>query len=145
MPSTEEVFTRLQIVLSGGSLSFKLTEEAYQRFLIDLKIDETGWITIITVDHEMSWVRREHVIAFKAAKNREQKSLRRGVTIKEICQVTGVPYPTQVRKINKPHGIILETASDRRILTTDENFDRLHLTQEQRNKLKEIEAKRLST
>lgn len=133
----------VQITVGPSTVKIQMDDDGYQSLMNELK-SKSDWITVYGVDGSELNLNRKEVLAVRAFETQEQKGNIPGVTVTEICKVapTKWKYPTLVRKVNKPGGIELEMASDRRILLSDENMKRLGLSYKQIEALKKIETKR---
>lgn len=133
----------LLVCLIGNEIRLTVPTSEAELLIAAVERGQNGLVTIVGEKGAKTLIRPANIQAIELRPPGVRSvSKRLGVTIKEIAAITGQAYVTLVRKVNKPGGIRLDVASDRRVLCSDENFDRLNLSKEHRAKLRQIESKR---
>ena len=72
---------------------------------------------------------------------------REGVSLREVCEVAGFSYSTWAKRLNKKNksdAVMLDMVSARKIRTTEENFNKLQLSERVRETLRKREQQRMS-
>lgn len=137
----------VSIVVSGVKLKVRLGDEETERLLTHFchkDREVKGWISLDEVDGSTATILLEAVSAIQVKADVARLGNLEGVSVKDVCRVAPEmwKYPTLVRKVNKPGGIELEMASERRIKLSKANIESLGLMPEHVAALKKIESER---
>ena len=133
----------VKIVFSSNQTRFKTDSRIAEQLKEKIRSSKDTWINVETEKGGTALLKSSDIVGVEIEPYVVVSSKREGVTLREVCEVTGASYSTLVKKMNKDEDFMLDMMSPRRIRTSNENFDKLGLNKRDREILWKRERERL--
>lgn len=137
----------VKIIFSGNTTRLKMSGEEAQKLKQNVKSNRDAWLDVETDRGGSCTLKASEILGLEIEPYVGASDKREGVTLREVCELAGFSYSTWVKKVNKKNkadAVMLDMVSDRKIRTTDENFNKLQLSERVRETLRKREQQRMS-